>query len=94
MNNVGIVGWIVIDDYSDPVRATHFIYSTREIAAKVARERAKTILRCEGYDDMLDHVDSWFEDVYEQAIAGLTAGWSPGPTCLMRISPIYKGDSQ
>jgi len=83
-------GYIVIDDYSDPVRAQYWLYHDKEDAIEAAKQRLRQILDCE---EMLDDEARLggllqnLEDYGQTHISGLAAGWSDN-NILIRVARV------
>ena len=81
-------GWIVLDDYQDPIKATYIRYKNKESAFEEAKFRLKSILdkeKLDGYDDFLEKL------VVEGSvlIGNLNSGWSDD-SVLIRIVQLCK----
>jgi hypothetical protein len=84
------VGFIVLDDYTDPLRLDHCrIYDDREDAMEEARNRLRQILQSEQRSEECDELTKTLEACGEVCITEISSGWQ-GDIALIRLITAVK----
>jgi hypothetical protein len=84
-----LVGYIVNDDYSDPVGSEYRIYDCKEEARKAAKYRLKCILKGEEKMKEYKKLIQDLEDFDHVCIQNLSGGWA-GNIAKISVAEVFK----
>ena len=84
-----IVGYILNDDYSDPVSSSYRIYDCKEDVRNAAKYRLRSILKSEGKMAEYKNLVQCLEECDHVCIQNISGGWA-GNTAAVKIAEVYK----
>jgi hypothetical protein len=83
-----IQGYIVLDDYADPIKAQYKLYHDKQDALSAAKIRLQQILLLEDQRENYGKLVAQLDFEHEAHIEGVRGGWQ-GDSALIRITELY-----
>jgi len=86
-----VIGYIVLDDYTDPIRSKYVRYETEETAIAVAKNRLCNMLKSENRLEEYESFATELETELEVCIDRISHGWQ-GDMVLIKVATLYENN--